>query len=78
MVQDYLPKISERQGIPIKIQDTSGKYWNFHYRFWPNNNSTMYVLEGTRDYMAVNQCRPGDKGTSLNSMCIYGWLVIFF
>ncbi|XP_031266781.1 B3 domain-containing protein Os07g0563300-like isoform X2 [Pistacia vera] len=60
---DYLPKISEPQGFPIKIQDTGGKYWNFHYRFWPNSHSTMYVLEGTRDYMAANQCQPGDKVT---------------
>ncbi|KAJ0101207.1 hypothetical protein Patl1_04542 [Pistacia atlantica] len=67
---DYLPKISEPQGFPIKIQDTGGKYWNFHYRFWPNSHSTMYVLEGTRDYMAENQCQPGDKGTSLNSIYI--------
>ncbi|XP_044473508.1 B3 domain-containing protein Os07g0563300-like isoform X2 [Mangifera indica] len=59
--QDYLPTISEPQGVPIKIQDTGGKYWNFRYRFWPNNNSTMYALEGTRDYLAVNQCQPGDK-----------------
>lgn len=64
MVQEYLPKLSEPQGFPIRMQDTNGKDWEFHFRFWPNNNSIMYVLEGLKDYLISNQCQAGDKGNS--------------
>lgn len=64
MVQEYLPELSEPQGFPIRMQDTNGKDWEFHFRFWPNNNSIMYVLEGLKDYLISNQCQAGDKGNS--------------
>ncbi|CAL5424727.1 unnamed protein product [Camellia sinensis] len=46
----YFPPISQSEGIPIKIQDIKGKEWTFQFRFWPNNKSRMYVLEG------INPC----------------------
>ncbi|KAH7279752.1 hypothetical protein KP509_37G034700 [Ceratopteris richardii] len=42
----YFPPICQAEGLPITVQDTSGKDWQFQFRFWPNNNSRMYVLEG--------------------------------
>ncbi|VFQ76035.1 unnamed protein product [Cuscuta campestris] len=32
-------------GMPITMQDAKGKEWTFQFKFWPNNNSKMYVLE---------------------------------
>lgn len=61
--KEYLPELSEPQGFPIRMQDTNGKDWEFHFRFWPNNNSIMYVLEGLKDYLISNQCQAGDKVT---------------
>ncbi|KAJ4726234.1 B3 domain-containing protein [Melia azedarach] len=61
--KDYFPKVSEPQGFPIKIQDTSGNDWDFRFRYWPNNNSTMYVLEGLKEYMISKKCQAGDKVT---------------
>ncbi|KAI3742795.1 hypothetical protein L1987_60491 [Smallanthus sonchifolius] len=42
----YFPPISQPEGLPLRIQDVKGKEWLFQFRFWPNNNSRMYVLEG--------------------------------
>ncbi|XP_006283162.2 B3 domain-containing transcription factor VAL3 isoform X1 [Capsella rubella] len=46
----FFPQISHPEGVPLKIQDPMGKEWTFQFRFWPNNNSRIYVLEG------VNPC----------------------
>lgn len=74
MVQDYFPKVSEPQGFPIKIQDTSGNDWDFRFRYWPNNNSTMYVLEGLKEYMISKKCQAGDKGNSFySSLIVIEW-----
>ncbi|KAL5736197.1 hypothetical protein ACOSP7_030667 [Xanthoceras sorbifolium] len=59
----YLPKLTKPEGFLIKIQDTCGNDWDFNYRFWPNNNSTMYVLEGMRNFVMFHQCKAGDKVT---------------
>ncbi|KVH88572.1 B3 DNA binding domain-containing protein, partial [Cynara cardunculus var. scolymus] len=42
----YFPPVNEPFGEPLSIQDTEGKNWDLNLRFWPNNNSRMYVLEG--------------------------------
>ncbi|KAJ0882402.1 putative transcription factor B3-Domain family [Helianthus annuus] len=42
----YFPLISQPEGLPLKIRDVKGKDWLFQFRFWPNINSRMYVLEG--------------------------------
>ncbi|KAF3657981.1 putative B3 domain-containing protein-like isoform X2 [Capsicum annuum] len=59
----YFPPLSGPHKIPINILDTEGKEWNFHYRFWPNSRSKMYVLEGLRDYMVSKKWRAGDVVT---------------
>lgn len=61
-VQAYFPHISQPEGLPLRVQDVKGKEWVFQYRFWPNNNSRMYVLEGVSTYIQSMQLLAGDKG----------------
>ncbi|XAR58833.1 hypothetical protein NMG60_11014387 [Bertholletia excelsa] len=56
----YFPPISQSDGVPIKIQDITGKEWTFQFRFWPNNNSRMYVLEGVTPCIQNMQLQAGD------------------
>lgn len=39
-----------------------GNEWTFQFRFWPNNNSRMYVLEGVTPCIQSMQLRAGDTG----------------
>ncbi|XP_070006779.1 B3 domain-containing transcription repressor VAL2-like isoform X5 [Nicotiana sylvestris] len=56
----YFPPINQSDGLPIKIQDIKGKEWTFQFRFWPNNNSRMYVLEGVTPCIQNMQLQAGD------------------
>ncbi|KAG6401350.1 hypothetical protein SASPL_138203 [Salvia splendens] len=56
----YFPTINQSEGIPIQIQDIKGKEWTFQFRFWPNNNSRMYVLEGVTPCIQNMQLQAGD------------------
>jgi len=61
----YFPPISQPEGLPLKVQDASGKEWIFQFRFWPNNNSRMYVLEGVTPCIQSMQLQAGDTGMQL-------------
>ncbi|KAI3667808.1 hypothetical protein L6452_42877 [Arctium lappa] len=56
----YFPPINQSEGLPIKIRDIKGKEWTFQFRFWPNNNSRMYVLEGVTPCIQNMQLQAGD------------------
>ncbi|XP_071715417.1 B3 domain-containing transcription repressor VAL1-like [Rutidosis leptorrhynchoides] len=56
----YFPAINNSEGLPIRIQDIKGKEWTFQFRFWPNNNSRMYVLEGVTPCIQNMQLQAGD------------------
>ncbi|XP_023517533.1 B3 domain-containing protein Os07g0563300-like isoform X1 [Cucurbita pepo subsp. pepo] len=56
----YFPSISQPEGLPLKVQDAKGKEWIFQFRFWPNNNSRMYVLEGVTPCIQSMQLQAGD------------------
>ncbi|XP_052177804.1 B3 domain-containing transcription repressor VAL1-like isoform X2 [Diospyros lotus] len=56
----YFPPISQSDGLPLNIQDTGGNEWTFQFRFWPNNNSRMYVLEGVTPCIQNMQLQAGD------------------
>ncbi|CAM0906289.1 unnamed protein product [Alopecurus aequalis] len=56
----YFPPISQPEGLPLKVQDASGKEWVFQFRFWPNNNSRMYVLEGVTPCIQSMHLQAGD------------------
>ncbi|XP_027111695.1 B3 domain-containing protein Os07g0563300 isoform X2 [Coffea arabica] len=59
----YFPPISQPEGLPLKVQDLKGKEWVFQFRFWPNNNSRMYVLEGITPCIQSMQLQAGDVVT---------------
>ncbi|XVE51253.1 hypothetical protein DITRI_Ditri02bG0025100 [Diplodiscus trichospermus] len=59
----YFPPISLPEGLPLKVQDSKGKEWIFQFRFWPNNNSRMYVLEGVTPCIQNMQLQAGDVVT---------------
>ncbi|GAA0140865.1 hypothetical protein LIER_02137 [Lithospermum erythrorhizon] len=59
----YFPHINNSDGIPIRVQDITGKEWTFQFRFWPNNNSRMYVLEGVTPCIQNMQLEAGDTVT---------------
>lgn len=62
IMQAYFPSISQPEGLPLKVQDAKGKEWIFQFRFWPNNNSRMYVLEGVTPCIQSMQLQAGDTG----------------
>ncbi|KAL1545098.1 B3 domain-containing transcription repressor VAL1-like isoform X1 [Salvia divinorum] len=59
----FFPLINQSEGIPIRIQDITAKEWTFQFRFWPNNNSRMYVLEGVTPCIQNMQVQAGDTVT---------------
>ncbi|KAG6680848.1 hypothetical protein I3842_13G062900 [Carya illinoinensis] len=59
----YFPHISQSEGLPLRIQDVKGNDWTFQFRFWPNNNSRMYVLEGVTPCIQSMELRAGDTVT---------------
>ncbi|CAN5962126.1 unnamed protein product [Sphagnum jensenii] len=59
----YFPPIHQPEGLPLKIQDVTGKEWVFQFRFWPNNNSRMYVLEGVTPCIQSMRLQAGDTVT---------------
>ncbi|KAJ3682911.1 hypothetical protein LUZ60_013138 [Juncus effusus] len=59
----YFPPISQPEGRPLTIRDAKGKEWHFQFRFWPNNNSRMYVLEGVTPCIQSLQLQAGDTVT---------------
>ncbi|XP_057797259.1 B3 domain-containing transcription repressor VAL1-like isoform X3 [Salvia miltiorrhiza] len=61
--ENFFPDISGLHGLRIKIQDIDGNEWEFHYRYWLNGGSRIYVLEGLRDYMVSKKWQSGDTVT---------------
>lgn len=61
-LQAYFPHISHSEGLPLRVQDVKGNEWTFQFRFWPNNNSRMYVLEGVTPCIQAMELRAGDTG----------------
>ncbi|CAH9075314.1 unnamed protein product [Cuscuta epithymum] len=59
----YFPPINHSEGIAIRVQDIKGQEWTFQFRFWPNNNSRMYVLEGVTPCIQNMQLQAGDTVT---------------
>lgn len=79
LLQVYLPPISNPEGIPLPVQDLKGQEWVFQFRFWPNNNSRMYVLEGVSPCIQSMQLRAGDTSKTVPSLkAIVGCLFLPF
>lgn len=59
--ESHLPALETKEGIFITMHDIDGVHmWSFKYRFWPNNNSRMYVLENTGDFVSTHHLGLGD------------------
>ncbi|CAN0924739.1 B3 domain-containing transcription factor FUS3 [Linum grandiflorum] len=59
--ETHLPVLESKEGIPITMYDLDGSHlWSFKYRYWPNNNSRMYVLEKTGDFVNAHGLQLGD------------------
>ncbi|XP_044467053.1 B3 domain-containing transcription factor FUS3-like isoform X2 [Mangifera indica] len=59
--ESFLPILESKEGILITMDDLDGLHvWSFKYRFWPNNNSRMYVLENTGDFVNTHGLQFGD------------------
>ncbi|GLT81609.1 hypothetical protein SLE2022_000500 [Rubroshorea leprosula] len=57
----HLPVLDSKDGILISMDDMDGLHvWRFKYRFWPNNNSRMYVLENTGEFVSTHGLQLGD------------------
>ncbi|KAK5820549.1 B3 domain-containing transcription factor FUS3 [Gossypium arboreum] len=57
----HLPVLESKEGILINMDDLDGLHvWSFKYRFWPNNNSRMYVLENTGEFVSTHGLQLGD------------------
>ncbi|XP_073025859.1 B3 domain-containing protein Os07g0563300-like [Primulina eburnea] len=59
----YFPPIAQPEGLPLEVLDVKGKEWVFQFRFWPNNNSRMYVLEGITPCIQSLRLQAGDVVT---------------
>ncbi|KAH9307875.1 hypothetical protein KI387_035786, partial [Taxus chinensis] len=73
----YFPPISQPEGVPLAVQDAKGKDWVFQFRYWPNNNSRMYVLEGVTPCIQAMQLQAGDTVT-FSRIDLEGKLVMGF
>ncbi|KAK9064698.1 hypothetical protein SSX86_016080 [Deinandra increscens subsp. villosa] len=59
--ETHLPALIAKEGIILEMEDLDGiNVWCFKFRFWPNNNSRMYVLEGTGDFAEEHGLQLGD------------------
>ncbi|XP_074294352.1 B3 domain-containing transcription factor FUS3-like [Silene latifolia] len=59
--ETHMPPLETKEGIFINMDDMDGIHvWTFKYRFWPNNNSRMYVLENTGDFVSAHRLEMGD------------------
>ncbi|TXG54929.1 hypothetical protein EZV62_020185 [Acer yangbiense] len=59
--ETHLPVLESKEGIVISMDDLDGLHmWSFKYRFWPNNNSRMYVLENTGEFVNTHGLQFGD------------------
>ncbi|KAJ7971764.1 B3 domain transcription factor [Quillaja saponaria] len=60
--ETHLPVLDSKEGIFISMDDLDGLHaWSFKYRFWPNNNSRMYVLENTGEFVTTHGLQLGDS-----------------
>ncbi|XP_071692869.1 B3 domain-containing transcription factor FUS3-like [Rutidosis leptorrhynchoides] len=59
--ETHLPELIAKEGIILEMDDMDGRHvWCFKYRFWPNNNSRMYVLEATGEFAEKHELKLGD------------------
>eukprot|EP00898_Chlorokybus_atmophyticus_P001071 jgi/Chlat1/1965/Chrsp158S00124 len=73
--EQHLPRIDTPDGRALQVTDTNGRSWAPRFRFWPNNNSRMYLLEGITEILHSLHLQTGDSVT-FNKDVVTGKLVI--
>ncbi|GFR51387.1 hypothetical protein Agub_g13817 [Astrephomene gubernaculifera] len=46
IAEQYFPRLEQPSGVTISASDLDGRGYTFKWRFWVNNSSRMYLLEG--------------------------------
>ncbi|GAB4842738.1 hypothetical protein Ancab_012713 [Ancistrocladus abbreviatus] len=59
--KEYLPEISNRRSIPIRIWDSEGMEYQFSLRSMIKENRQLFVFDGTRSCMRAMGWKAGDK-----------------
>ncbi|XP_071702461.1 B3 domain-containing transcription factor FUS3-like [Rutidosis leptorrhynchoides] len=59
--ETHLPNLVAKEGMILEMDDMDTMHtWCFKFRYWPNNNSRMYVLEGTGEFAEEHGLQVGD------------------
>ncbi|KAL3526252.1 hypothetical protein ACH5RR_010908 [Cinchona calisaya] len=59
--EEYLPVLETKEGMFITMDDMDGNHvWRLKFRYWPNNNSRMYLFENTGIFVNTHGLRHGD------------------
>eukprot|EP00803_Ostreobium_quekettii_P010604 evm.model.scf_3859.2 EVM.evm.TU.scf_3859.2 scf_3859:2896-7405(-) len=60
VAEQYFPHLDNQAGVPIEAADTLGNKYTFRFRFWINNQSRMYLLEGVSEMHQRYDLKVGD------------------
>jgi hypothetical protein len=60
IAEQYFPRIDNPGGTELTVQDAAGDSYTLRFRFWINNQSRMYLLEGTAELQHHYHLRMGD------------------
>lgn len=60
IAEQYFPRLEQPNGIPVTAVDTKGRQYTFKYRFWVNNQSRMYLMEGAGELHRAFDMSVGD------------------
>eukprot|EP00955_Chlamydomonas_euryale_P059702 357473-Chlamydomonas_euryale.AAC.10 len=60
IAEQYFPRLEQANGIPVNATDTRGRTYTFKFRFWINNQSRMYLLEGAGELHRAFEMSVGD------------------
>ncbi|KAI8477513.1 MAG: DNA-binding pseudobarrel-protein domain-containing protein-containing protein [Monoraphidium minutum] len=60
VAEQYFPKLDSPTGMSLQVEDAHGGTYTLRWRFWINNQSRMYLLEGTADLQQHYHLKMGD------------------
>jgi bifunctional DNA-binding transcriptional regulator/antitoxin component of YhaV-PrlF toxin-antitoxin module len=60
IAEQYLPRIDNPGGMELVVEDAAGDKYTLRFRFWINNQSRMYLLEGTAELQHHLHLKMGD------------------
>lgn len=60
VAEAHFPHLDDPTGVRLPLVDVFGKVKYFKYRFWINNSSRMYIIEGTQELQRMFKLNVGD------------------